>query len=1155
MRKHWSVPAVLLVAAVFVLVLLAPVAQSQTVVHTVTVGLNPYGVAYDLGKNEIFVTNSGSKTVSVISDTSNTVVASVNVGAYPFGAAYDPGRGYVYVANAGANTVSVISDTTNTVIATVNVGLYPYGVAFDLAKGEAFVVNEGAGTVSVISDTTNSVVATVSVGSFPYGAAYDVGKAEVFVTNSGSNTVSVISDASNTVVATIHVGAQPYGAVYDSAKGRIFVTDSGANAVDVISDTTNALVTNIGAVGTYPYGVAYDSVKGEIFVTNGGSNNVAVISDTTDTVTATANVGAYPFGAVYDSVQGEVYVTDAGSAQVSVLSDKSASTTSVVCSPASFGGGSTSTCTVTVTGGSSPVGTVSFTQSGPGSVTLPLPPTCALTSGSCSIVVTGATAGGVLINATYGGDTNNLASSGTFTVTVTSSVTTTTTGTSTTSTTTSTSSTSTSTTPTTVTSTLTTTSVVTITSATTITTTALQSSSTVTITISSTYTSTSTSTILTSLTCTSCVPTLLTVSCNTVSAALGVADACIATVQSLGSIPTGNVIWSASAGSGTLSASFCQLGSFYEFGYFYSSCSVSFRATAAPGTPATISANYLGDSQNSPSLGSENLVVAKRGTSMTVSCAPRVSIAGSQANIACLARVFGYGTPTGNITLSQSGVGSVMFNKTSCVLTSGSCTLMMTPLTAGVAKVKLTYIGDPNNGASARVAALTVTKAATKTVLGCLPSSLAPGSVITCKATIFGLTPPPTGTVTWLKLSGAGRVVFPSKTCTLALGGCSNTIGVVSSGPFTIRALYGGDTNNLRSSITIIIKASPTITPNLSLNVVTVKHSVTDSAVISNGFSPTGTVSYQYFVGRTCSGTANPVGTPVKMAGGLIPGSAVQFFVSLGNYSWSVVYSGDANNYPATGPCQSLVVNKEGPVASTVLSATTIAFGSSVTDSVTLTGTTFSAGGTVIYEYFTGGYCAGTPTDVGVPVIVIGGATSPSIAQVFKTAGTYSWNAVYSGDLSNNGTTSSCERLNVRGIPTIYLTLSVSTIPPGGSIFAVSTLNGTTPNAGGTVQYEFFSGSACSGVATIIGSAVGVTNSVVPGSASQQFGVAGTYSFNAVYSGDANNNGATSACTLLTVAAPPATTTTTTTAFTGSSTTAALLSADVWSPKPRAVDI
>jgi DNA-binding beta-propeller fold protein YncE len=48
--------------------------------------------------------------VSVISDVTNAVVATITVGSGPLGVAYDGGKGEIFVANSGSNTVSVISD-------------------------------------------------------------------------------------------------------------------------------------------------------------------------------------------------------------------------------------------------------------------------------------------------------------------------------------------------------------------------------------------------------------------------------------------------------------------------------------------------------------------------------------------------------------------------------------------------------------------------------------------------------------------------------------------------------------------------------------------------------------------------------------------------------------------------------------------------------------------------------------------------------------------------------------------------------------------------------------------------------------------------------------------------------------------------------------
>ncbi len=101
--------------------------SAYSATQTVTVGVHPSGVVYDSGKDEIFVTNSGENTVSVISDTTNTVVATVVVGANPFGLAYDSNRGEIFVANYGSGTVSVISDSNNTVVATVKVESFHLG--------------------------------------------------------------------------------------------------------------------------------------------------------------------------------------------------------------------------------------------------------------------------------------------------------------------------------------------------------------------------------------------------------------------------------------------------------------------------------------------------------------------------------------------------------------------------------------------------------------------------------------------------------------------------------------------------------------------------------------------------------------------------------------------------------------------------------------------------------------------------------------------------------------------------------------------------------------------------------------------------------------------------------------------------------------------
>ena len=91
--------------------------------------------------------------------------------------------------------------------------------------------------------------------------------------------------------------------------------------------------------------------------------------------------------------------------------------------------------------------------------------------------------------------------------------------------------------------------------------------------------------------------------------------------------------------------------------------------------------------------------------------------------------------------------------------------------------------------------------------------------------------------------------------------------------------------------------------------------------------------------------------------------------------------------------------------------------------------------------------------------------------------------------------------------PTITTSLSSTSITVGSSVHDTATLSGATSDAGGTVTYYYYSGDTCSGAGTQVGSAVSVTNAVVPDSASQQFNSVGSFSWNAVYSGDAKNSG------------------------------------------------
>ena len=73
---------------------------NQAYATTIPVGSGPMGVTLDSNLNEIFVTNSASNTVSVISDATNRVTATIIVGSHPenslAGVAFDSNTNEVF---------------------------------------------------------------------------------------------------------------------------------------------------------------------------------------------------------------------------------------------------------------------------------------------------------------------------------------------------------------------------------------------------------------------------------------------------------------------------------------------------------------------------------------------------------------------------------------------------------------------------------------------------------------------------------------------------------------------------------------------------------------------------------------------------------------------------------------------------------------------------------------------------------------------------------------------------------------------------------------------------------------------------------------------------------------------------------------------------
>src|SRR5207249_3582321 len=299
--------------------------------------------------------------------------------------------------------------------------------------------------------------------------------------------------------------------------------------------------------------------------------------------------------------------------------------------------------------------------------------------------------------------------------------------------------------------------------------------------------------------------------------------------------------------------------------------------------------------------------------------------------------------------------------------------------------------------------------------------------------------------------------------------------------------------------------------------------SVHDTGTLSGATaSAGGTASYNFFANNVCAGSPSTSQT-VTVTNGIVPDSPPVTPSPAGLYSFNATYSGDANNNPAKSICEPLIVQKVTPAITTTIDSSTITVGASVADQASLTGGFPSTGitGSVTYAFFSNGGCFGTPTSSSAVTIGSANSVPPSGSVTPASAGSFTFNATYTGDDSNNRVSSICETLTVnKQTPSVTTSISPSsTITVGASVTDQATLTGGFPSTGvtGSMTFAFFHNGACTGSPALtsmvsVGSAnsVPVSSPVIPTSA-------GSFAFNATYSGDGNNNRFSSTCEPLTV--------------------------------------
>ncbi len=225
--------------------------------------------------------------------------------------------------------------------------------------------------------------------------------------------------------------------------------------------------------------------------------------------------------------------------------------------------------------------------------------------------------------------------------------------------------------------------------------------------------------------------------------------------------------------------------------------------------------------------------------------------------------------------------------------------------------------------------------------------------------------------------------------------------------------------------------AQPSISTSASGPVV-VGGQVYDTAALSGGAAPTGTVTFRlYWPGDTSCTHTPAFSSTVATAGGAVSSSFSTMVA--GMYRWTASYGGDANNSPATGACnapnESVSVLKASPTLTSSTSGT-VSLGSQISDTATLNGR--FTGSVPPCEIFTlpGAVCVNSPLPgpvirfalfgpdnagcTGAPVFTAMrfGDTGVSAPFTPTVPGTYRWTTSYPGEDNNNAATGACNAPN-----------------------------------------------------------------------------------------------------------------------------------------------
>jgi DNA-binding beta-propeller fold protein YncE len=272
-----------------------------SVLHTISIGATPQGVAVSSHLGMAVVANNGAGTASIVNLMTNAeAVPDVATGTGPIGVAINESTGVALVANFGSNTVSQInlglllgSPPATTLTATSIGGVQePIAVAIDPDRGTN---NQGLAVVTGLQLVS---------GNAPNGALYPVD-------------IGLASPALSTTISLGSVTSTPTGIVFNPAvatgtanPGLFYVNSSGGNVISSFNPDTGG--STQARVGINPTALAVNPQSGAILTSNFAGKSASIVDTVSQvkTVNTLGLPGSAQFGVAIDQFTNLAVIVD-----------------------------------------------------------------------------------------------------------------------------------------------------------------------------------------------------------------------------------------------------------------------------------------------------------------------------------------------------------------------------------------------------------------------------------------------------------------------------------------------------------------------------------------------------------------------------------------------------------------------------------------------------------------------------------------------------------------------------------------------------------------------------------------------------------------------------------------------------------------------------